>query len=957
MKLLSCKIENFGMLHGVEHRFDAPLHIIEAENGAGKTTLAAFLKAMLYGFSGKGRSLDDNERKRYLPWQGGRFGGTLTFEAGGHTYLLERFFGQTPKGDTFALYDAETNLPSAAFSPSVGEELFGIDAEAFARTTFFTWQKEEKTEANNSIHAKLNDLLDATDDIGDYDAAIARLEIERKIYEKRGNGGRLAELEEEIFELSVALQGAAEAETAYRKKALEIEACRGEKEAAEGELATLRAEDKEKQKREKQRGAAMQLLRYEKEIMACEAEMEQAKASVGRVDVPREMFAPALQEAKTAYETYKLASLQAEDARREYAALIQAHEAEGALPSEEALADISEAVIAYTALATAEDAPADIGADVLLYAGNALHEAEAALDAYREAEGAYRRAAQAEGAEETPPTEEALSQIQTRIQRLRTWEGKLREQRAVSANAKHAHKKKTTGAVLAVGGTLFLVMGVLGLIFFGSIPLYLSLSVAACVCAVLLLTLGIRKLAGGAEVFIAIQGEMIREEDIASEQAALDAFFEGWHLLPPTVSGVDYETLLSRLAERTSAHKAYLLSKAEMEEQNRVCQMQMARLRDAIASFANGSTPDETLSAAAHVNWARTEIAKAELRGAHAETQRKRREETKTAAETALAPYPYAKGETLTARLAALREAVTTHAEQQKQLTQRRQRMEACCKAAEHAKVTVGAFLTRFECKTADELGASLQAAENARRDYENASARKAARIGERAQYMAEERIREDELPTLLMMLSAPAERDTATEEREAVLQTVIDAKKAALYQMETALANLRGTAEKAPFLTARRTALEEELRAATHTRELIALTKAYLEGAKTELSTRYLRTMEDAFLRYFRLVAPLREEGIRIDAELVPHVELGGTRYPVEAFSRGLRDLLGLCMRLALTDSMYAQSAERPPLILDDPFVNLDKEKLSKAKALLDNLCETYQVVYFTCHESRAMK
>ncbi len=37
-----------------------------------------------------------------------------------------------------------------------------------------------------------------------------------------------------------------------------------------------------------------------------------------------------------------------------------------------------------------------------------------------------------------------------------------------------------------------------------------------------------------------------------------------------------------------------------------------------------------------------------------------------------------------------------------------------------------------------------------------------------------------------------------------------------------------------------------------------------------------------------------------------------------------------------------------------DDPFVNFDDEKLEKAKRLLQNLGNRYQIVYFTCHKSR---
>ena len=47
--------------------------------------------------------------------------------------------------------------------------------------------------------------------------------------------------------------------------------------------------------------------------------------------------------------------------------------------------------------------------------------------------------------------------------------------------------------------------------------------------------------------------------------------------------------------------------------------------------------------------------------------------------------------------------------------------------------------------------------------------------------------------------------------------------------------------------------------------------------------------------------------------------------------------------------------SGEAPFLLLDDPFVNLDEEHLSAARALLDRLAKELQILYFVCHVGRA--
>ena len=69
MQILRIHIENFGKLHDFDMEFREGLNHINAANGWGKSTLAAFLKAVFYGLEATTRrSLKENERKKYLPW-------------------------------------------------------------------------------------------------------------------------------------------------------------------------------------------------------------------------------------------------------------------------------------------------------------------------------------------------------------------------------------------------------------------------------------------------------------------------------------------------------------------------------------------------------------------------------------------------------------------------------------------------------------------------------------------------------------------------------------------------------------------------------------------------------------------------------------------------------------------------------------------------------------------------
>ena len=104
MRLIRLHVENFGCLSNFDLEFQEGLNSVLQENGWGKSTLAAFLRVMFYGLEGeRKRGYSENDRLKYKPWNGGRFGGSLEFEAGGKRYLVTRDFGEKDKDAFFRL--------------------------------------------------------------------------------------------------------------------------------------------------------------------------------------------------------------------------------------------------------------------------------------------------------------------------------------------------------------------------------------------------------------------------------------------------------------------------------------------------------------------------------------------------------------------------------------------------------------------------------------------------------------------------------------------------------------------------------------------------------------------------------------------------------------------------------------------------------------------------------------
>ena len=276
MKIIECYVENFGKISKQKFSFKDGTNCIKGDNGSGKSTLAAFIKVMLYGMGDTRKtSLEENDRKHYMPWQGGVCGGSLTFSAGGKTYRVERSFAPKAADDSYTLYDTATGRVCSDFPEGLGEGLFGIDADGFERTVFLSERALTPKSENKSISAKLSDLVGCDGDIGGMDEAMKVLEEKRKFYHKRGGSGELADRQAEINDIKRRLDALVEVEKAVEDahgKMLEISARIEEARAeaklilAEREKATIRAAEANHEKQYNEMKASLALPSFKKAI-------------------------------------------------------------------------------------------------------------------------------------------------------------------------------------------------------------------------------------------------------------------------------------------------------------------------------------------------------------------------------------------------------------------------------------------------------------------------------------------------------------------------------------------------------------------------------------------------------------------------------------------------------------------------------------------------------------------
>ena len=157
---------------------------------------------------------------------------------------------------------------------------------------------------------------------------------------------------------------------------------------------------------------------------------------------------------------------------------------------------------------------------------------------------------------------------------------------------------------------------------------------------------------------------------------------------------------------------------------------------------------------------------------------------------------------------------------------------------------------------------------------------------------------------------------------------------------------------EKLQLLDGEEQVLKEEYERLTHRLLAIQTAKKLILSAGENLASKYLDAVQTSCREYAKVLNGLQSLHFSADGNLLCEEE--GSLHALEYYSVGLRDLAGFCVRVALCEAVYKK--EKPVLILDDPFVNLDDDKLERAKGLVNQLAKKFQIIYFTCKKERGL-
>ncbi len=183
MKIERIQIDGFGCHKDLMLSFNQDFNILYGKNESGKTTLLAFIQAVFYGFDDTPGASAPRTRAFWMPWQGGPFGGTLSFIHQGEQYTALASWGSSKEEDRVSVHLASGGKIDVLPPHTVGETILQISCENFE--TFVLGLADSQTGVHSGEAEQLHTMTHTESELTDTEdsAVYARFVTHRKLIE------------------------------------------------------------------------------------------------------------------------------------------------------------------------------------------------------------------------------------------------------------------------------------------------------------------------------------------------------------------------------------------------------------------------------------------------------------------------------------------------------------------------------------------------------------------------------------------------------------------------------------------------------------------------------------------------------------------------------------------------------------------------------------------------------
>jgi len=867
MRLIECNIQGFGCLVDYHYTFNEKLNSLCEDNGFGKSTLAAFIRVMFYGFEGeKNKKLEDRERTKYYPWTGKYYGGSITFEVNGKSYVIYRTFGDRAKDDKFVIKDAETFLESTDFSEEIGKEIFNIDSDSYFRSAFIT-QMDCVTKATDDINSKIGNLTDDTNDLNNYEKIMSNLNDQINALSPSRKTGKISKIDDDITRLKKEIND----ESSLDEQIDNVIEMRDSQNQTIEKLRAVRAHNVELQGRV---AATADREHYEdivEDLNKAQAEYDEVRAKLSHgIPEDSEMTKAIGDYSSYVFETNQANEKQFTDEKEARYELLGNRFKSGFSAEEysecRGIVNRIEYLENFIASKQISDEEREELSKLTSFFGRRL-------DPAGESNDMRKKWGTAETKRES---------LFSKKEKMRA----LLEERADLTKSKGANIPLIICAVIAV---LIGVFTLLIPIVFAGIPLI--------IVGIVLLTVGLKKKTNGSKEDIANLDNQINtleleikslESEVNSVQNEIKAYLSGYGYSEESDISVSFQEIYERALQYGG-----LIRRADesgCEKENAEVKTNKAAVAEYLRRYGMTAEDGHTLE---------------------------------------------------------VLESIKTDNDEYNKILQELEDIKGANARALQAKSEFLDFLNKYGIDTDGADSETVGAVRDIKVKIEAASNKLSIVRGKKEEFEREHDVTKfisfvqtENMPSLKELNDKIDSIDESIDIEKQKLDSISR-------ELEELMSRLDAREENRELLEEKENEKAEGMKKFNMLKNI----RSHIENAKLMITAKYSHSVNQRLAHYLEI---LREDATlyKVDAEANVTFEAAGLPRDTRFLSAGYQDLVGLCLRLAFVDSMFED--EKPFLILDDPFVNLDKNKMEAGLKLLNEISEEYQVIYFTCHESR---
>lgn len=874
MRINSISVLNFGKLQDFTLDFNDDLNVICEKNGWGKSTIAAFIKVMLYGFDGEtSRDQFAKERKRYYPWHGGTYGGSMIFTVEDRKYKLTRIFHEKQNLDEFDLRFFDTNMPSQDYSTNIGEELFNINSESFSRTVFIKQSDSAVVGISGDINSKLGNISDSID-LNKFENALELLRNKSNSITPSRKTGEINKLQGRASVIKGDLKGINSLEKSIEEVSNRIGEAGVELKHLEDNLSELN----------NQKEAAIQ---YEKNVSI----RKSYDQILSEVNVKKDE----LEEAKTAFP--------------------------GGVPGAESIniwVDMSRDinVLETTVTNLCLDFDEQLKFDSLTpmfalaefdenehksftYLADELEELKNTAASYELSLGERERFEEYKTRFAGIP--EPLKSVKEKINKLDESNSIQNKYDTLTVERRNQGKEleklsKSKPVIFIALASLFIFAGIGAMIIGGFKAPFIVGGIIAVIAGALFITL-----------FVLKNKEINRRiEEIKKQLDSKDKRLS------------DYE---SKVSANTEEIRAFLLSVNSNGDKERYSET----LQDLLITASDYEKLNDKEKEHSKVLSDGKYTEKLETLDAYL---RKLNVVAGNSPKSVLADVggKYALYKSLYTKKKA-------HDKAKSDLDDKISKLSGSLASfgiepGEHLSETVGRI---------NDLFADINFKDKA---YCDALAQLNTFLDNNPGFDSEAVI-----PEQTVSLDDILKSEEYIEINKNGINERINTDRRTLRMLGEEYERKQDLADELEEI-------ENAIAEKTVVYNRLVKTQDLLVKAKENLTAKYMGPLLNGFRKYYTMLTGESADAYNLDANINLTCVVDGLQRETKTLSIGYQDLDGMCMRLAMADAMYP--AEKPVLVLDDPFVNMDDDKTSRLKTFLDEVSKEYQIIYMTCSDSR---